>query len=148
MRAALAAWAVTGLAVAALPAAAADGPALFAQHCAPCHQADASGTVGLAPSLKGDHWARLGADRGYLPMVLVHGLSGPIKLNGATFVGSMPPFGSQLDDNTLALIATHLRSLQGAGAEAAYSADDFKAARAQPGGPPQSRQRRQQLLGP
>lgn len=130
------------------PAIAADGPALFAQHCATCHQADASGTVGLAPALKGDHWARLGADRGYLPMVLVHGLSGPIKVNGATFIGSMPPFGPQLDDNTLALIATHLRSLQGAGAEAAFTADDFKAARAQPGGPPQSRQRRLQLLGP
>ncbi len=130
------------------PALAADGPALFAQHCATCHQADASGAVGLAPSLKGDHWARLGADRGYLPMVLVHGLSGPIKVNGATFIGSMPPFGAQVDDATLALIATHLRSLQGAAADAAYTADDFKAARALPGGPPQTRQRRLQLLGP
>jgi mono/diheme cytochrome c family protein len=90
--------------------------------------------VGLAPSLKGDHWARLGADRGYLPMVLVHGLSGPIKVNGGTFIGSMPPFGPQLDDNTLALIATHLRSLQGAGTDTPFGADDFKAARALPGG--------------
>jgi hypothetical protein len=60
----------------------------------------------------------------------------------------MPPFGAQLDDNTLALIATHLRSLQGAGTDTPFGADDFKAARALPGGPPQTRQRRLQLLGP
>ena len=48
-----------------------DGAALFTQHCAPCHQADGTGTVGLAPMLKGEHWGKLGADRGYLPMVLV-----------------------------------------------------------------------------
>jgi mono/diheme cytochrome c family protein len=73
--------------------------ALFGLHCAACHQADGSGTVGLAPPLKGEHWGKLGADRGYLPMVLVHGLSGPIRVGAQTFVGSMPPF-AQLDDAT------------------------------------------------
>jgi mono/diheme cytochrome c family protein len=126
----------------------ADGAALFAQHCAPCHQADGAGTVGLAPPLKGEHWARLAADRGYLPMVLVHGLSGPIKLGGGTtFVGSMPPFGPQLDDAALAALATQVRRLQGAAADAPYSAAEVKAERDKPGGPPQSRQRRVQLLG-
>ena len=124
----------------------ADGAALFALHCAACHQADGSGTVGLAPSLKGDHWTRLGADRTYLPMVLVHGLSGAIKVGTQTFVGSMPPFGPQLDDATLAEIATHLRKLQGAADAPPYSAAELKAAREQPGSPPQSRQRRAQLL--
>lgn len=122
-----------------------DGTALFAQHCAACHQADASGTVGLAPALKGDHWARLGADRGYLPMVLVHGLSGPIRVGTQTFVGSMPAF-AQLDDATLAALATHLRKLQGGGET--FSAADIKAERDKPGSPPQSRQRRQQILTP
>lgn len=125
----------------------ADGSALFAQHCATCHQADGSGTVGLAPPLKGEHWARLGADRLYVPTVLVHGLSGAIKVGTQTFVGSMPPFGTQLDDTALALIATHLRRLQGAGDAPAYTPDEIKAAREQPGSPPQSRQRRARLLG-
>ena len=120
-----------------------DGAALFTQHCAACHQADGSGTVGLAPALKGDHWAKLGGDRGYLPMVLVHGLSGPIRVGGQTFVGSMPPFG-QLDDAALAALATHLRKLQG-GAEA-FAAADVKAERDKPGSPPQTRQRRAQIL--
>lgn len=123
-----------------------DGAALFTQTCAPCHQADLSGTVGLAPPLRGEHWGKLGADRGYLPMVLVHGLSGLIKVNGQLFVGSMPPFGTQFDDAALAAIATHVRKLQGA-TDAAISADDVKAERAKAGSPPQSRLRRVQILG-
>jgi mono/diheme cytochrome c family protein len=125
---------------------AADGAALFVANCAPCHQADGSGTVGLAPPLKGEHWAKLGADKGYLPMVVVHGLSGAIKVNGQTFVGSMPGFGAQFDDETLAAITTHLRGLQGGSGER-VGVEDIKAARAQAGSPPQSRQRRTQILG-
>lgn len=124
-----------------------DGAALFAQHCAACHQADGSGTVGLAPALKGEHWAKLGQDRGYLPTVLVHGLSGAIRVGTQLFVGAMPPFGSQLDDAALAALATHVRRLQGHAAEAAYTAAEVKAEREQPGGPPQSRQRRQRAAG-
>jgi len=126
----------------------ADGVALFAQHCASCHQADGSGTVGLAPTLKGEHWARLGAERSYLPTVLVHGLSGAIKLGAQSFVGSMPPFGPQLDDAALAEIATHVRrTLHGAADAPAYTPAELKAVREQPGSPPQTRQRRAQLLG-
>lgn len=135
------------LAAGALPASAADGAALYAQHCAPCHQQDGIGTVGLAPTLKGEHWLKLGADRGYLPMVLVHGLSGAIKLGSQTFVGNMPSFGAQLDDEALAAIASHVRKLQGAAGDAPYTADEVKAQRDKAGSPPQSRLRRVQLLG-
>jgi mono/diheme cytochrome c family protein len=124
-----------------------DGAALFAQHCAACHQADGSGTVGLAPALKGVHWAALGGQRDYLPTVLLKGLSGRIKVGGQTFVGSMPTFAAQLDDDTLALIATHLATLQGAADRAAYTAADFAPLRQGPGDPAQTRQRRQQILG-
>lgn len=124
---------------------AADGAWLYGQHCAACHQPDASGAVGLAPPLKGSHWDKLGADRGYLPMVITHGLSGPIQVNGQPFVGSMPSFAGQLDDATIAAIATHLRTLQGA-KEAAYTEAEVAAARAAAGSPPQSRARRVELL--
>lgn len=138
-----------GLLVAGSPFGAyADGAALYAQHCAACHQADGSGTVGLAPTLKGEHWAKLGAERSYLPTVVVHGLSGSIKLGTQTFVGSMPPFGPQLDDAAIAQIATHVRrSLHGAADAPAYTPADVKAVREQPGGPPQTRQLRARLLG-
>lgn len=136
-------------AFAAAPAsrAAADGAALYAQHCASCHQADGAGTVGLAPALKGEHWARLGADRTYLATVLVHGLSGAIQVGGQTFVGSMPAFGVQLDDAALAALANHVRGLQGAAGEAPYAAAELAAARQAGGSPPQTRQRRLRLLG-
>ena len=128
-------------------AAAADGAALFVQHCAACHQADGSGTVGLAPPLKGEHWAKLGAERDYLPTVLVHGLSGPIKVAGVPFVGSMPAFGPQLDDESLAAVANHLRGLQGAAGDKPYDAAELRSARDKAGSPPQSRQRRVQIVG-
>lgn len=131
------------LACAGVPALA-QGAALYAQHCAACHQADGSGTVGLAPSLKGEHWARLGADKSYTAAVLLHGLSGPIVVNGQRFVGSMPGFAAQLDDESLAALASHLAALQGG--SASYSAKDIQAVRQAGGSPPQSRERRSQLL--
>ncbi|PUE05994.1 hypothetical protein B9Z51_17260 [Limnohabitans sp. T6-5] len=122
-----------------------DGAALFSQHCAACHQADGSGTVGLAPALKGEHWQRLGTDRNYLAQVIMHGLSGPIVVNGQRFVGSMPAFAGQLSDEQLSAIATHLQGLQERPGPA-YSAQDFASVRASAGSPPQSRALRTQLL--
>ncbi len=141
--------ALAGLALAALcgAAPAADGAALFAQHCAACHQADGSGTVGLAPALKGEHWARLGAQRDYLPAVLLKGMAGSIKVNGQTFVGSMPAFAGTLDDASLAAVATHLAVLQGETQRAPYAAADFAAARSAAGDPSKTRQLRRQVLG-
>ncbi|TDM05899.1 MAG: hypothetical protein C4K60_14505 [Ideonella sp. MAG2] len=141
MRALLLTLLLCGAAAQAAP----DGSALYGQHCAACHQGDGSGTVGLAPALKGEHWTRLGTERGYLAGVLQHGLSGPIVVNGQRFVGSMPAFGAQLDDEQLAAIANHVMSLQGRPAEP-YSAADLKAARDAGGSPPLSRERRTQLL--
>jgi mono/diheme cytochrome c family protein len=124
-----------------------DGKALFGQHCAPCHQPDASGTVGLAPALKGDHWVKLGAARHYLPTVVTHGLSGPIQVGSTRFVGSMPAF-PQVNDADLAAILNHVRGLQGAGGEAAYTAAEVAQARTQAGSPPQTRTLRGQIVGP
>jgi mono/diheme cytochrome c family protein len=128
-------------------AAAADGPALFKQHCAVCHQDSAGGTVGLAPSLLGDHWQRLGAERAYLPSVLLRGLSGPIKVAGGTFNGNMPAFAGTLDDEALAAVANHLRGLQGAAGDKPFAAADFAEARTRPGNPAQTRVQRRQILG-
>lgn len=143
---ALAAGLPAALALAAGGAQAADGAALFNQHCAICHQPTAAGTVGLAPSLLGEHWARLAAERGYLPTVLIRGLSGPIKVGGVPFSGSMPAV-PQLDDASLAAIANHLRGLQGGASSAPYAAADFVEARAKPGNPAQTRALRKQILG-
>ena len=126
--------------------AAPDGAALFTQHCATRHQAEGQGTVGLAPALKGAHWQRLGSDRAYLPQVLVHGLSGLIVVNGERHVGSMPAFGTQLDDDALAAVANHVQGAVQSRQDAAYTAQDMRAAREAGGSPPKSRERRVQAL--
>jgi mono/diheme cytochrome c family protein len=124
------------------------GSALFETHCSTCHQTDGSGTVGLAPALKGEHWQALNKDRQYLLTVLTKGLSGRIEVNGQLFVGNMPSFASQMDDGALTLLAQHVRTLQGdAQANAPYSADEVSAVRQLAGSPPQTRQKRQALLG-
>jgi mono/diheme cytochrome c family protein len=130
----------------AAKAATPDGASLFTQNCAPCHQADASGTVGLAPPLKGEQWVKLGAERSYVLTVLINGLSGPIAVNGQRFSGSMPAFGPRLDDAVIASIATYLRSLQGT--SVTYTDADVKAVRETPGSPPQTRALRTQIVGP
>jgi mono/diheme cytochrome c family protein len=147
MKAALhSAWLASLLAGGAM--AAPDGGALFAQHCAVCHQADANGVAGLAPSLKGEHWAKLAIDRSYLPTVVLKGLLGPIQFGGGqTFNGNMPGFAPTLDDETIAALASHVLMLQGSDKGKAYSADEIKAARERAGSPTQSRQMRSQLLG-
>lgn len=130
------------------PALAADGAALFKQHCALCHQEAAVGTVGLAPTLLGPHWQKLGTERGYLPTVLLKGLSGPIKTGDAPFNGSMPSFAAQLGDEDLAAIATHLRGLQGAAADAKpYEPAEFAAVRGTDGNPATTRALRRKILG-
>ena len=126
--------------------AAPDGATLFTQHCATCHQAEGQGTVGLAPALKGAHWQRLGSDRAYLPQVLVHGLSGLIVVNGERHVGSMPAFGTQLDDDALAAVANHVQGAVQSRQDAAYTAQDMRAAREAGGSPPKSRERRVHAL--
>ncbi len=123
-----------------------DGAALYATHCAACHQADGSGTLGLAPALKGAHWAALSARRDYLPTVLLKGMAGQIKVNGQTVVGSMPAFAA-LDDAALAAIATHLATLQGDAARAPYAATEFAPLRAAAGDPARTRQLRRSVLG-
>ncbi|MDD3352670.1 cytochrome c [Zoogloea sp.] len=99
----------TLLCAAALPAVAADGAALFAQHCAACHQPGGVGLPGLAPPLAGTLGERLKiAGRGYLPRVVMHGMTGPITVQGARYTGAMPPFGTQLPDEALAAVLNHV----------------------------------------
>ncbi len=141
---ALAAPLLTAQAAQAAP----DGATLYMQNCVMCHQADGAGAAGVAPPLMGEHWAKLGTDRSYLPTIVLRGLFGPIKLvGGETFAGNMPGFAQMLDDAAIAAVANHVRKLQGADNGAGYSADDVKAVRLLPGSPTASRLKRSQLVG-
>lgn len=84
-----------------------DGAALYATHCAACHQATGQGLAGVFPPLAKSEWV-LGADK-VLVNIVLHGITGDIEVLGATYKGMMPAFG-QLNDTELAATLTHIRS--------------------------------------
>ena len=85
----------------------ADGAALYAAHCAACHQATGQGLAGVFPPLDKSEWV-LGADK-VLANIVLHGITGEIEVLGTTYKGMMPAF-SQLTDAELAATLTHIRS--------------------------------------
>ena len=69
--------------------------------CAACHMANGAGMAGVFPPLAGSDWvAAEGPNR--LIRVVLHGLKGPIKLNGQDFntggVGAMNPWLKTADN--------------------------------------------------
>lgn len=96
------------------PAAAPDpiavGKRLFAQNCATCHQATGQGLPGVYPPLAGSEWANGNPEA--VGRILLHGLSGPLEVHGATYNGAMPsfgPLGSNWKDDRIAAVLTYIR---------------------------------------
>jgi mono/diheme cytochrome c family protein len=90
---------------------AADGAAIFAARCAACHQATGTGLPGVFPPLAGSNWVN-GRDA-TLMQILLHGITGTLTVNGTSYNGSMPVFGTQLSDAEIAAVLTHVRSQWG-----------------------------------
>lgn len=87
------------------------GKTLYAQVCAACHQPDGGGLPAAFPPLANSDWVA-GDDR-RLALVVLHGLSGPIEVNGQAWNGVMPPQGQNLNDQQIADILTFIRSSWG-----------------------------------
>jgi mono/diheme cytochrome c family protein len=99
-------------------AAAADGASLFADNCVACHQKGGLGTPGLAPPLVSDTLKKAGSiERDYVPLVIIHGLSGPIKVKGQTYVSAMPPRADLSDDDVASLANYVLHGLNHLGGD-------------------------------
>ncbi|HEY5951784.1 MAG TPA: copper-containing nitrite reductase [Kofleriaceae bacterium] len=87
------------------------GASTYARICAACHQAQGQGLPGTFPPLaKSDYLASTAPDK--LVGHLVHGLQGPLTVNGAAFNGVMPPL-SFLTDEEIAGALTYVRSSWG-----------------------------------
>ena len=81
------------------------GQALFAGTCSTCHQRNGQGLAGVFPPLaKSDYFAK---DPTRIVDVVLHGLTGPVKVNGQDYNSVMPPM-SQLTDDEVANIATYV----------------------------------------
>ena len=110
------------------------GQALFDGRaaCFGCHGKQGQGVDGMAPPLANSEWVTGEPER--LVKVLLHGLSGPIKVNGVDYQLPMvmPGLGenSSFSDQDNADIATYIRNNWGNTAEA-ISAEDVKHVRSQ-----------------
>ncbi|WHZ12718.1 MAG: Copper-containing nitrite reductase [Burkholderiaceae bacterium] len=93
------------------PGAKVDGAAVFASHCIACHQATGLGLPGVFPPLAGSEWVN--GKPTVVAAIVLHGISGPLKVKGNEFNGAMPAFGGQLQDAEIAAVLTHVRSTWG-----------------------------------
>jgi len=85
-----------------------DGRQLYATKCQACHQAGGQGLPGVFPPLAGASW--VGGAPEVPIQILLHGLNGPIEVAGATYNGSMPAFGAQMNDAEIAAVLSFIRA--------------------------------------
>lgn len=80
--------------------------------CFGCHSADGAGMANLGPPLDESQWVTGKPE--ILVKILLHGLSGPITVNGEKFnpTAEMPALGSNptMTDQTIADLATYIRN--------------------------------------
>jgi nitrite reductase (NO-forming) len=79
------------------------GKAIFAGTCATCHQAGGEGLAGVFPPLAKSDYIK--ADPKRVPNIILHGLNGPVTVNGTDYNSVMPPM-AQLTDDEIANLAT------------------------------------------
>jgi len=79
------------------------GQALFAGTCSTCHQANGEGLQGVFPPLAKSSVLKENPKR--IVEIMLHGLNGPVTVNGQSFNSTMPPM-TQLTDDEVANIGT------------------------------------------
>lgn len=100
------------------------------QVCFACHQPTGMGLPNMFPPLAGSDWVKAKkADR--MIRIVLHGLNGPVQVNGVPFTTPaplMPPQGAALSDAQIADVLTYVRAEFGGGASA-VTPDEVKAIR-------------------
>lgn len=83
------------------------GKRVYANTCQACHQANGLGVPGVYPPLAASEWVQGSEER--LVRIVLHGLSGPIKVAGKDYNNVMTPFGGILKDDQIAHVLTYVR---------------------------------------
>lgn len=94
------------------------GKTVYGAVCIACHQATGLGQAPLFPPLVDSEWVTGSEER--LIRIVLHGLQGPVKVNGVDFNGAMPPAGPgsgfNLSPERVAAVLTYVRQEFGKGA--------------------------------
>ena len=106
------------------------GKTAYMAVCFACHQPTGMGLPNMFPPLAGSDWVKAKkADR--IIRIVLHGLSGPVQVNGVPFTTPaplMPPQGSASSDQQIADVLTYVRAEFGGGASD-VTVDQVKAIR-------------------
>src|SRR6202051_3885559 len=86
------------------------GQKIFKERCVLCHQEDAHGAAGVAPSLVGPlvPYGVSAEGKRYLAQILVSGMIGPIDTEGHKFSGLMPSFRADLSAAEIAATVNYV----------------------------------------
>lgn len=104
----------------------ADGKQVYTKVCQQCHQAAGTGIPTLYPPLAKSDW--IGKDVDVLARIVIHGLQGPIKVNGQDYNQAMTAQGNNLSDAEIAAALTYVRSSWG-NAESEITEEQVKGVR-------------------
>ena len=97
------------ISIAGVAMAQADGASIYSSNCSSCHQANGEGISGSFPPLAGVVPRIVLAENGRVTLIhiLLFGLQGEITIDGTTYNGSMPAWGSSLSDEEIAAVLNH-----------------------------------------
>jgi aldose sugar dehydrogenase len=90
----------------ALPDMVAPGKIVYDQYCVSCHKSDGNGVAETFPPLQGAE--QVLTDKNDLIKIVLHGLSGPVKVKGVEYNQQMPAFAF-LSDKEVADVLTYVR---------------------------------------
>lgn len=83
------------------------GEAVYNRTCIACHGVDGKGVPESFPPLDGSDWV---TGNSALPIkIVLHGLAGPITVQGKPYNNVMAPLGPMLDDREIADVLTYVR---------------------------------------
>ena len=88
-----------------------NGAKVYQTNCSSCHQVNGEGTPGAFPPLAGNPVVT--GDPAKLIHIVKFGLSGAVTVDGKTFNGMMPAWGTQLSNADIAAALTYVRSSWG-----------------------------------
>jgi mono/diheme cytochrome c family protein len=87
------------------------GKKVFDTTCIACHQANGLGVPGQYPPLVASEWVTGSEER--LVRIVLHGLNGPITVEGKEYNNVMAPLGGALKDEQIANVLSYVRASWG-----------------------------------